>query len=446
MKILQVHKYLYRKAGAEAYVLDLARALEEHRHEVRLWGTDHNAPPPPLTLRGGEPLLVRHLNFDQREGLMSDLKKFGHMIWSFEAARKFERVLQEFKPDVVHIHNIYHHISPSILKVAARYRVPVVMTVHDYHLINPNYVLYDHGAICERTGFSAIAHRCIKNSFTASAADVIEHAVHRCLRVYERSVVRFLTPTEFVKEKLVEGGIEENKIEVVKLPVVHNPPLPSLILREGDRSAIPHLKVRGGRGSYALFAGRLVEEKGIYLVLEMAKRLPEINFKIAGDGPAMSDLALHVTRYTLHNVELLGFVEKEKLQELIVGARLVLVPSLWYDPSPFAVLEAMAAGKVVVGSRIGGIAELIVDGKTGFLVGIRNCESSTKTTKVHNSPLPPLILRGEIVDWVDVIEKLWDDTALLAQVGKAAQEYAARVHSQETHYEKIMDIYRGTRG
>lgn len=387
MRILQVNKFLYRKGGAESYLFNLVDLLAKHGQEVQTWGPR-------------EPL-----NFDRREGLWRDLEKFGHMIWSREAARQFECVVREFKPEVVHIHNIYHHISPSILPVAARYRVPVIMTVHDYHLVNPNYTLYDHGEICERRGLSAIAHRCIKNSVAASLADVVEWQMHKWLRVYERYVGRFLVPTEFVKIKLVEAGMDRKKIEVVSLPVGDS----EARLPSERRPSLP----------YILYAGRITEEKGVYVLLEIAKQLSEIQFKIAGTGPEESGVRCQVSG--VRNVELLGFVEKTQLQELIAGARLVLVPSLWYDPSPLAVLEAMAAGKVVVASKIGGISELIEHDKTGFLV----------------KP-------GVVDDGVVRLQKVWHDQTLLKQVGKAAVEEVRRKHDPEKHYEKLMEIYRAS--
>lgn len=424
MKILQVHKYLYRKAGAEAYLLDLAGFLVEHGHNVALWGTNVRPMIQDSRFMIHEDMLVDYLNFDRPENLVRDFRKFRHMLWSREAAGKFERVLKEFKPEVVHLHNIYHHISPSILPVAARHKVPVIMTVHDYHLINPNYTLYDHGEVCERKGARAIAHRCIKNSLLASFADVLEWSVHKWLRVYEKRVEKFLAPTEFVKQKLVEGGFDKDKIEVVPLMVAHNPTPTPLILRGGD-DRDPPLKVRGGRGSYVLFSGRLTVEKGIYVLLEIAKRLPEIQFKIAGDGPELPRITKHVTRSTMKNVEFLGFVKREGLQKVIGGARLIVVPSLWYEPSPLSVLEAMAAGKTVVASRIGGIPELIEDGETGFLI----------------RPISPM---GPIGPIIDKIKKIYYDEKLLKRVGKAAAQYAKRVHSPEKHYEKIMEIYETT--
>ncbi len=409
MRILQVHKYLYPRDGASTYLFGIVELLKQHGHDVMMWGTGENAECRMQNAEWLEDLLVEHLNFDRREGFLRDFKKFGRMIWSFEAARKFEEVLLRFKPDVIHAHNIYHHISPSILKVAARHKIPVVMTVHDYHLINPNYVLYDHGVVCERSGVAAIMHRCIKNSYTATGADVIETGIHKLMGVYRKHVAEYLAPTNFVRSTLVEHGMYANQIKVVPLPV-------DISSRSSSRSARIHPRQGEPKGShYILFAGRLAQEKGVYAVLELAKRLPKIQFLIAGTGPEIENVELRIKNVELSNVELLGFVEKGKLQALIAGARLILVPSLWHEPSPYAVLEAQAAGKPVIASSMGGIPELIEDGKTGFLVK------------------PDM--------WVDTIQKVFYDEALLKRVGIAARTYVKRVHNPEKHYEKLIKVY-----
>ncbi|MDO8505284.1 MAG: glycosyltransferase [bacterium] len=450
MKILQVHKYLYPRDGASTYLFGISELLKQHGHEVEMWGTKENYEITRLRnyeylqIQVLEDLLMEPLNFDRREGFWKDLKKFFHMVWSFEAARKFECVVREFKPDVIHIHNIYHHISPAILPVARRLKIPVVMTVHDYHLVNPNYTLYDHKKICERQGLRAIAHRCIKNSFAATTADVIEWSVHHFMKVYEKNVERFIVPTEFVKEKLVEGGMDSARIEVVPLPLVSPTPpnLPSV--RGGNESISPPLGggVRGGQaGSYILFAGRLAEEKGVYVILEIAKHLPDIQFKIAGSGPEFENVKCKIKNEKLLNVELLGFVEKEKLQSIIEMARLVIVPSLWYDPSPYAVLEAMEAGKVVVASMIGGISELVEDGKSGFLLGA-NYESIANL-RISNSEIRKFEPHSQFApQWIDTIQKIYYDESLLKRIGEAARQYIKEAHDPEKHYERLIEIYR----
>ncbi len=405
-------------------MLALAELLIKHGHDVVLWGTDDQPMIHDSRFMIHEDLLVDYLNFDRRDGLWQDIRKVGQMVWSTEAAEKFDDLLDAFAPEIIHLHNIYHHISPSILPVAARHKVPVVMTVHDWHLINPNYSLFDHGQICERDGLRAVARRCIKNSYLATLADVIEMKIHRALRVYERYVERFLAPTPFVKQKLVEGGFDEKKIEVVPLGVNSK------------------LETRNSKlGDYILYAGRLAEEKGVKMLLDVAKALPEIKFRIAGTGPLRQSVELRIKDEELSNIEMLGFLEKGELQKVIAQARLILVPSLWYEVSPLAVLEAMAQGKVVLASKVGALANLIAEGKTGFLVGA-NYESISNL-RISNSQIRKFEGHSQFVPlWVDKIKKLWHDTKLLEEVGSNAKAYIKQVHDPQNHYEKIMEIYR----
>jgi len=427
MKILQVNKYLYRKAGAEAYLFDVADLLASHGHEVALWGTDEkvkNEIRQPAE-RMLEPL-VGAMNFDKREGIVRDLKKFGHMIWSTEAARKFEVVLKRFRPDVIHIHNIYHHLSPSILSVARCHKIPVVMTVHDYKLINPNYSLYDHGTVCERDNLPAISHRCIQNSYLATFADVIEMTIHRIGGFYRRGIKHFLVPALFAKEKLAQHGIPSSSMTVLPLPVRSA----RLQSRPIDATASP----------YILFAGRLAASKGVDVLLHVAKHLRDIPFKIAGTGPETKNVELRIKQSELKNVELLGFVQKEKLQKVIAGARLVVVPSQWYEVSPFAVLEPMAQGKAVMASNLGGMTNLIEEGKTGFLVdALRVIASETKQSQRSPRSLHSLAMTVEA--WVDAIQNVYYDEKLLKRVGEAGRSYIERVHDPERHYEALMEIY-----
>ncbi len=401
MKILQVHKHCYRRDGASTYFLDLSQLLARKGHTVGLWGTNENFKSNHLSsFYLDEKLLVDEIHFDRRENIFRDIANAGHMIWSREAQRKFERMLDRFAPDIIHVHNIYHHLSSSILRVASQRHIPVVMSLHDWKLINPNYALFDHGKICERTGLAAIAHRCIQNSVVSSAIAVTESSIRHWIHA-EQGIVAYHVPTDFVQRKLVAGGISSQKISVI--PYFISP------------LQVTSYKLQ----DYILFAGRLSEEKGVDVLLKAAALAPKISIKIAGTGPLSCALKAEVICKGLKNVEFLGFQEKSALQKLIREARAVVVPSVWFDPSPFAVLEAQALGKAVVASRIGGIPDLIQDGKTGFLVPAR-----------FERPL------------VDVINRIYYDTALLERVGKAAANMVRQRNNPDDHYKEMMKIYR----
>ncbi|MDP3244877.1 MAG: glycosyltransferase family 4 protein [bacterium] len=384
-------------------------------------------------------MLVEPLDFGRQEGLVKSFRKFKTMLWSTEAAKKFAAVLQEFKPDVIHIHNIYHHLSPSILAVAKRHKIPVVQTLHDYKWICPNYKLFTQGAICQRCRryryWNAVTHKCLQDSLVASGAAAGEMWWHRLSRVYEKGVARFITPSDFLRETLIKWGKDKNKIvtlhNFIKIPLV--PPftkgeavgsLPQDVLSLSQRERQRGILSKGElERNFILFAGRLAEEKGIDLLLQIAQALPEIKFKIAGQKIGNWKLEIG----NLDNVEWLGFKKKEALQELIVKARLVVAPSLWHENYPMSVLEAQAAGKAVLASASGGIPEMIKDGETGFLVNLRNYE------------IQPSL-------WVAKIKEIYDNETLLKKVGAAAREQVTENNDPEEHYRKIMEIYRHVTG
>lgn len=407
MRILQVHKYLYPKAGAERYVLDIARLLFEHGHTVGLWGTNERFQYPIAPeLKGFEiykDLLVDEIHFDVREGWRSDWQKAQHYIWSTEARDKFRQVLDRFKPDVIHVHNIYHHLTPSILAVARRAGIPVVMTVHDWSLVNPNYTLFDHGAICERSGFSALLHRCIQRSFVATGLAVVSFWVHALMRIHTRAIQAFVVPVPFAVKMLKKARISAKKIHIIPYPLrVHA--AKSVHREHGE--------------PYVLYAGRLSAEKGVDLLIRAAVHVPDTRFIIAGSGPEEHALKSLAIAHNVQNVIFTGFLDRATLDTYIARARLIVVPSLWYDVSPYAVLEPQSLGKAVLASHRGGIPDIIHEGKTGFLF----------------HPGDPKVLARKI-------EHLIAHPRLLDAVGRRAQEQIVNSRDPKHHYHEIMHVY-----
>ncbi len=406
MKILEVHKHLYRRDGAAAYVLDVSRLLIRGGNEVMRWGTrEHLARVPDGYGIVPHDLLVNELHFDRREGFVRDMVKAGHYVWSREAARKFRAVLARFRPDLIHIHNIYHHLTPSILHAAHAHGVPVVMNVHDWKRINMNYALFDHGKICERHGLAALTHRCIQDSFTATALALVERGVHAALRSYEQSVRAYVVPTPFAAHLFHKAGIPSKLIHTMPYPV-----------------ALPHRPnsaLRAPTEEFILYAGRLSPEKGVNILIEAAAQLPHIPVMIAGAGPAERTLRTEAIVRNACNITFVGFQERGALMHLMNRARLVVVPSIWYDVSPFAVLEAQALGKAVIGSRIGGIVDLIKDGHTGFLV-------------------PP----GNAHALAAKINALVAHPRALEAIGEHARASIAAHHDGAKHYAALMALFR----
>jgi len=299
---------------------------------------------------------VSRISFNEG-GLKDKLLAPGRMIYSLEAKRKFKKLLADFKPDIIHTHNIYHQISPSILDVAKKAKIPVVMHVHDYKLVCPNYQLFAHGKICEACKphkyYRCVQKKCFKNSRSKSLLAALEmYAHHSILKIYKRGIKGFITPSAFMKQKMMEFGWSSKNINVIT-----NPFDPQMTLNPEEKN----LKT----ADYLLYFGRLSEEKGLKVLIEAAA-ISGAKLKFVGDGPQKTELDTLAKRINV-NLEFLGFKSGKKLKKIILNARAVIIPSIWFENMPLSLLEALNLGKVVIASKIGGIPEIIKDGKNGFL-------------------------------------------------------------------------------
>ena len=217
MKILQINKFYYRRRGAETYMLDLIDLLEAHGHTVGVFSMEH-----PDTLESPfRQHFVSHVEFSHLSNLsISDkLKAVGRVIWNREAQRKLDALLYEFKPDIAHIHNIYHQISPSILTILKKHNIPVVHTLHDYKLLAPNYNLLANGEIDESSKggryYNVVRNRAIKGSLAASLLGMSEMYIHKAMQVYEKNVDCFISPSQFLKGLLDDWGVQAKRVEVI---------------------------------------------------------------------------------------------------------------------------------------------------------------------------------------------------------------------------------------
>jgi glycosyltransferase involved in cell wall biosynthesis len=218
MRILQVNKFHYNRGGADKYYLSLIKNLEQDGHQVAAFSMYHPKNSASLYAK----YFVSRLSFNEG-GLIDILKTPGRMIYSLEAKRKFKNLVKDFKPEIIHIHNIYHQISPSILDIAAKFKIPVVMHLHDYKLICPNYQLFVGGETCEACKphkyFNCYRKQCFKGSKSKSMLATLEMFIHhRLLKIYEKNIHTFIAPSDFMKQKLVEFGWNINKIKLVINP------------------------------------------------------------------------------------------------------------------------------------------------------------------------------------------------------------------------------------
>ena len=350
MRVLHVNKFVYRRGGAEAYMLDLGKLQEEAGWQVAHYGMAHPENPP----------MAYHVHFPEnveigRSGSrVTKARSIGRMLYSPSSRRGLRDVLEDFRPDIVHLHNIYHQLSPSVLAAVAEVRVPAVMTLHDYKLVCPSYQLLDHGKVCEACMDGRFRHavrrRCKDGSLVSSVAVAVESRLHRSTGAYA-PVSRFVCPSRFLAQKMAEGGVFPDRMRVV----------PHFI----DTQAVP---VKDSAGGPIVYAGRLSAEKGVDLLVRAVGRLPRVRLDVAGDGPERESLERLADSVAPGRVRFHGRLAKAELQNLLCSATASVLPSRWYENQPMSVLDAFAAGVPVVASRLGGIPELVEEGVEGELV------------------------------------------------------------------------------
>lgn len=394
MRVLLVNKYHYRKGGAERAYFDTARILAENGHSIAFFSMRH----PENLETPWSRYFVSHVDYlAGNQPLWAKLRAAGRILWNAEAARRLEQLIVDFNPQVAHLHNTYHQLSPSILWTLKKHRIPIVMTLHDYKAVSPNYSLFVRGSIWEHTsGWRAIVDRAVKNSLLKSMVCAAELWLHRCIGSYSL-VSQFIAPSRFLIEKYRELGFP-HPIRYVPQPLAPFPKAPSAY----------------GGGAYFLFAGRLSPEKGAETLLRAFATLPEARLVIAGTGP--SEVTLRERYGTLPNVRFLGHLTGETLERVFREAKAFIVPSEWYENMPYSLLEALGYGLPVIGSNLGGITERISDGKNGFLFQAGDVKS-----------LAAAIQRFEKTD----AEKL----------GRAAWESVQDLH-EGAYYQDLKSIYQ----
>lgn len=401
MRILQVNKFFDLHGGAEVYMHGLIRELEKQGHDVHAFSTlgIKNLP------SRDERFFVTRFHLDQSDGLWTDLIKAKNFFWNIEAKERFSALLDAIKPDVVHLHNIYHHLSTSILPEIIKRKIPCVQTLHDYKLIAPNYAMFDHGAPCERSKhgryYNVIRHRCLSDKWLYNALAAGEMYFTKFRQSYERTVSIFLCPSRFMKEKVEDWGEPASKLRYVPNPT----------------DWIEQPATRGG--GYLLYAGRLSQEKGLKSFIEASAKLPELPVKIAGRGPEEEALKKLVKDRGAHHIEFLGFVAPRDLQNIRHHAEALVLPTLSYENASGVVLEAMASGLPCIVTRTGGNPELVTDTENGFLV----------------KP-------GDTEDWMRNLRRFQATTEeIRTQMGNNARKKIHAKHLWSDHYNKVLDCY-----
>lgn len=312
----------------------------------------------------------------KRGGLGSAVKVLRTSISSREAREGMRCLLRELGPfDAVNFHNIMHHITPSVIAPIREANIPIFWTLHDFSLLCPNTNFIDNNSgklctVCLKGGlrfFNAPIKRCKKGSFTASAMAAIESWAHRLGGVHKK-IDGFISPSRFLAGKFAEAGFDKEKFAII----------PNFV-------ELPEMTHDGSIGNYALYFGRLSQEKGVELLLAAWESMPrDAILKVAGTGPLESKLREEFDR---PNIEFLGFVEPNELVKVVAGARFTVAPSICWENFPLSVQESFAMGVPVLGANIGGIPEMVIPGETGELFAPGQVDSlAEKALYLWNSP------------------------------------------------------------
>lgn len=390
MKILYVNKFLYSRGGAETYFLKIGEHYQANGHEVQYFGMydEKNSV--------GNSLGLTTTNMDFHTSSLKRVFYPFRIIYSGEAKRKLKKVIEDFKPDIIHLNNINFQLTPSIIYAAKKCGVPVVWTLHDYQLICPNHLLYNCGN-CEKcvngSKFNCAKGKCIHGSKAKSIIGSIEAVYYRSRHTYKK-VDRFICPSSFLEKMVLSNADLQGK---------------TVMIRNFSERLQPTSK---REGKYVLFFGRLSEEKGINVLADAARKLPEVSFLVAGDGPEAKTLE------NIVNVENIGFLSGEKLANTVAGAYCVVVPSVWYENCPLSILEAMGLGVPVITVNQGGMAELVQDGVTGM-----------KISAADSALL------------AEAVGKIWNDESLRETLSKNCLDSGEKLISLPEYCDKLMTLY-----
>jgi glycosyltransferase involved in cell wall biosynthesis len=399
MKIAVVNKYLYPRGGADVAALQMARLLNERGHRVILMGM---APPKGAELEFAA-YLTPPVDYDAPMGAGKRLALAAGLVYSVEARRRMDELIRRERPDLVHFHNIYHQLSPSVIDAAAAHRLPMVMTLHDYKVTCPVYSHLCHGRVCEacRGGrfYNAVRFRCTKGSLSKSLLNMAEMYLHRTiLKTYEKVHV-FVSPSLFLKRKVTELGFRGR--------IVHAPNF---------------VDVRAVRPRYdwderqIAYFGRLSPEKGLRTLMDAVKGLG-LRLRVIGTGPIQDELKRRADAEGMDNVRFDGFLAGEELRRAVAAAMFTVLPSEWYENNPQSVIESFALGKPVIGSDMGGIPELVAEGRG-------------------------LCFRaGDAGQLRARIEELASDPDAVRAMGRNARQYAETHLSHERFYRRLTEVY-----
>jgi glycosyltransferase involved in cell wall biosynthesis len=344
---------------------------------------------------------VPHIDYEKVTGIQK-IRAGIKSIYNAEARKKFGAFLDFYKPEIIHAHNIYHQLSFSILDEAFKRSIPVVMTLHDYKMMSPNYRLFHHG----KTDMSMLGgayYRCLLNncgeSFSRSLM-LTSEAYLRKWKKYQEKISFFIAPSNWMKEIAVRSKIPESKVKIIPNPIR---------LSKVELADVPDK-------GYVLYFGRFSEEKGLMTLLETAKETPEISYHLVGDGSLRPHLEKYIENHKLSNVKLFSFQSGNTLVDTIKGARFTVLPAIWPENSPTSIIRSIGNSRMVIGTNVGGIPEIL---PKSMLVSPNNSEALAQMIRE------------------------WYNASLLkrTEAVKQLQKNIVKKHAPEHYYSLLLQCY-----
>ena len=386
MKILLVHNQ-YRQPGGEDVVFEQERELlERNGHEITVYKRSN-------------------LEIQTSKGLQQQLALVRNSVWSAETRREFAARLDRIRPDLVHVHNTFVVISPSIYSACQDAGVPVVQTLHNYRLYCPSATFFRDGRVCEdcvdRGLWESVRHGCYHNSHAETAAVGLMLVVHRQRGTYTQKVSRYIALTEFAKSRFVNAGLPPEKISVKPNFVYPDP---------GTGESVA--------GNYALFVGRLSPEKRVSTMLRAWEKVPEIPLVVIGGGPEHTRLQDEAASRGLERVTFRGQLSRAATIEAMRGARFLVFSSEWYENFPVTIAESFACGLPVICCSLGAMAEIVRHGETGLHFRV-----------------------GDPSDLAETVSWAWANPRKLEMMGRRARQEFEMKYTAERNYPMLMEIY-----
>jgi glycosyltransferase involved in cell wall biosynthesis len=409
MKILQINNCHYRRGGADVVYLNTGQLLEKHGHQVIYFSTKS------LSNIGNkfEPFFVDGIDYFN-DSLINRISKVPRFFYSLQSKQKISFLINEYKPDLAHVHLYKGYLTPSVLVALKEFQIPTVITVHDYGLLCPHNLFLDgKNNICEKcltaSKLNCVINKCNRNSFFLSSISVFEYLFHNYLIPFDKHFNKIILVSKFAYEK-------HSSVKNIKSLICH------LYNFYPD---LKNTKVNDTKGDYLLYYGRLSKEKGIIRLIEAwMSKSRKAKLKIVGTGPLYSDIIRIINENKITNIEILGFKQGEELFDIIKKSSFVVVPSEWYENNPLTIIESYANGKPVIGSRVGGIPEIIQEEKTGFIFEMGNIT--------------------ELSEKITMVENMSDMTYKKFSV--SSRNFAERYFSEQVHYPELIKIYNSVVG